>query len=298
MERITLNNGALSFSALACGPADGVVVLLLHGFPDNPHTFSGPLKALGDAGYRAIAPTLRGYEPSSQPVDGDYRVGSLARDLLAWIDQLGADKVHLVGHDWGAAVASVACALAPERFHSLTTMAVPHLPRVKRNAWRLPLQAINSSYIVFFQLPWIPEWVLSVNEWAVTRWMWSVWTGSGSVSDADWANRRKTFDAPGVRRAMLAYYRQNASIGVALGLVRSELFSLTTVPVRTLALAGEEDGCMDVRMFEYAFRDEDFPCGVRVQRVANAGHFMHLDAPDVVNEALLMWLGLPEGHPQ
>ena len=293
MERITLNNGPLVFSALASGPEDGVVVLLLHGFPDNPHTFEGQLRVLGDAGYRAIAPTLRGYEPSSQPVDKDYRVGTMARDVLAWIDDLGVQKVHLVGHDWGAALASVACALAPERFHSLTTMAIPHPPGIQRNAWRLPIQAINSSYMMFFQLPWIPEWALSFNDWSMTRWLCSVWTGSDPLSEDDWANRRETFEAPGVLRAMLAYYRQNATLGVLLGLVRSEMLSLSTVPVRTLALAGEQDGCMDVRMFDYAFREEDFPAGFEVQRIAEAGHFLHIDAPEIVNEALLAWLVRP-----
>lgn len=291
MEQITLNNGTLAFSALACGPDDGVVVLLLHGFPDNPHTFSGQLKALADSGYRAIAPTLRGYEPSSQPVDGDYRVGAMARDVLAWLDGLGAIKVHIVGHDWGAAVASVACSLAPERFHSLTTMAVPHPPGVQRNAWKVPIQALNSSYMVFFQLPWISDWALSRNDWAMVRWLCSIWSPGFSLSDADWASRRETFEAPGVLRAMLAYYRQNASLGVALGLVRSEVFSLSTVPVRTLALAGELDGCMDARMFDYAFCEEDFPSGVQVQRIAGGGHFLHLDAPDAVNESLLAWVG-------
>ncbi len=294
MERVILKNGTLSFSALACGPEDGVVVLLLHGFPDNPHTFSSQLRALGNAGYRAIAPTMRGYEPSSQPADGDYRVGTMARDVLAWMDGLGARRVHLVGHDWGAVVTSVAGALAPERFHSLTTMAVPHPPGVQRNGWKVPVQMLNSSYMTFFQLPWVSDWALSRNDWAMARWLCSIWSPGFSLPDDEWANRRATFEAPGVLRAMLAYYRQNASVGVALGLVRSEMMSLSTVPVRTLVLAGEDDGCMDVRMFEHAFCEEDFPAGVQIQRVAGAGHFVHLDAPDVVNDALLAWFGRPE----
>lgn len=125
---LKLANGALSFSAHGLGLDDnarGPVVLCLHGFPDNARSFRFQLPALAAAGYRAVAPTLRGYEPSSQPADGDYSLEALGRDVLAWVDGLAEKKVHLIGHDWGAAVAYVAGALAPERFHSLTTIAVP-----------------------------------------------------------------------------------------------------------------------------------------------------------------------------
>ena len=297
MDRIILNNGPLSFTAHACGPADGPVVLLLHGFPDNPHTFSDQLRVLADAGYRAIAPTMRGYEPSSQPDDQDYRIGTMARDVLAWIDDLGVDKVHLVGHDWGAAATYVAGALAPERFHSLTTMAVPHTPRMMSATWHVPIQLLNTWYMGFFQWPWVPEWAIERNDWAMLKWLCSIWSPGFSLPEEEWENRRETFEAQGVKRAMLAYYRQNASLGVMLGLVPSEALRLTTVPVRTLAMSGVNDGCMDPRLYDRVFLEEDFPAGFQILRIDGAGHFMHLDAPDTVNSALIEWLhGLTESE--
>jgi pimeloyl-ACP methyl ester carboxylesterase len=290
MERIILRNGPLSFTAHAAGPEDGPVVLLLHGFPDNPHTFGEQLRVLASAGYRAIAPTLRGYESSSQPADGDYRIGTMARDVLAWIDDLDAEKVHLVGHDWGAAVTYIAGALAPDRFHSLTTLAVPHLPRMRNALLMAPVQILNTWYMRFFQLPWISDWAIERNDWAMLKWLSAIWSPGFSLSESEWSNRRETFETPGVKQAMLAYYRQNASVGVLLGLFPSEAFHLTTVPVRTLAISGAEDGCMDTRMFDKLFFEEDFPAGFQILRIEGAGHFMHLDAPQAVNDALLEWL--------
>ena len=293
MQQIILRSGALSFTALTCGPSAGPVVLLLHGFPDNPHTFTAQLQALASAGYRAIAPTMRGYETSSQPKDGDYRVGTMARDVLAWIDDIGADKVHLIGHDWGAAITYVAGALAPDRFHSLTTLAVPHMPRMRRALLTAPAQVSKLWYMRFFQLPWVSEWAIELNDWAMLRWLSSRWSPGFSLPEAEWSNRRETFETPGVKQAMLGYYRQNASLGVSLGLFPSDLYRLTTVPVRTLAIAGVDDGCMDSRLYDQLFLEEDFPAGFKILKIESAGHFMHIDAPQPVNDALLEWLAQP-----
>src|SRR3954453_9658907 len=99
----TLHHGALSFSALEQG--SGPLVLCLHGFPDHARTFRAQLPAFAEAGLHAVAPMMRGYEPASQPADGDYHVLRIAEDVIAWLDELGADRAHVVGHDWGAFVA-------------------------------------------------------------------------------------------------------------------------------------------------------------------------------------------------
>ena len=105
-EALTLKAGPLSFSAHAAGA--GPIVLLVHGFPDHAHSWRFQLPVLAEAGYRAVAPTLRGYEPSSQPADADYHIVRMAEDVVAWIDDLGGEPVHLVGHDWGAIIAYAA----------------------------------------------------------------------------------------------------------------------------------------------------------------------------------------------
>jgi len=293
IEHRTLTHGELRFDALACGFAENPgapVVLCLHGFPDNARSFRFQLPALARAGYRVIAPTLRGYEPDSQPADGDYSLGALARDVLGWVDELHEQKVHLLGHDWGAAITYLAGALAPERFHSLMTIAVPHAARLTDGIRVVPRQLRNSWYMMFFQLRGIAEIAVERNDWALVRRLWKDWSPGYDLPEKEWISLRSTFEAPGVKRAMLGYYRQNASPGVMLGIKKSEATSLTTVPVRTLAITGADDGCMDTRLYDHVFLDEDFPRGVRVERIAQAGHFTHQEKPDAVNRLLLDWM--------
>lgn len=293
MERLTLSNGSLAFSALGCGLEANQgkpLVICLHGFPDNARSFRFQLPALADAGYRAIAPTLRGYEPGSQPADGDYSFVALARDVLAWMDDLGEDKVHLVGHDWGAGITYVAGALAPERFHSLTTIAVPHAARFQEGIRKVPAQMLKSWYMMFFQLRGVAEFAVERNDWSLIKRLWKSWSPGFDLPEEEWDELRATFEAPGVKKAMLGYYRQNVSPGIMLGLKTTEAAALTTVPVRTLAITGADDGCIDTRLYDHVFLEEDFPNGVRVERIQGAGHFTHLEKPEEINRLILDWL--------
>ena len=292
METITLKSGTLSFTACAMGlkeNSDAPLVLCLHGFPDNERSFRHQLPALAEAGYRVIAPRMRGYEPSSQPEDGDYAVMSLAGDIRAWLDELGEQKVHLVGHDWGAIVSYVAGSLFPDRLHSLTTIAVPHTARFIEGVRRVPAQFRRSWYVNFFQLRGIAEFFVERNDWALIRKLWRDWSPGYEMFDEEWADLRAALSAPGVKRAALGYYRQNASPMVLLGLKRAEASGLTTVPVRTLAITGAQDGCIDTRLYDHTFFNNDFPAGFRIERIDGVGHFAHLEAPAVVNPLLLDW---------
>jgi len=240
-DSIELANGPLRFRARQSGFAanpDGPIVLCLHGFPDNARSFRFQLPAFEKAGYRVVAPTLRGYEAGSQPEDGDYSVEAMAGDVVAWIDHLGADRVHLVGHDWGAVISYLAGAMAPERFHSLTTIAVPHAARLTDGILKVPRQLRLSWYMQFFQLRGLADWAVERNDWALVRRLWRDWSPSFTLPEAEWAQLRETFEGPGVKQAMLAYYRTNASPAVFLGLMSTPAMQLTTVPVRTLAITG------------------------------------------------------------
>jgi pimeloyl-ACP methyl ester carboxylesterase len=290
---ISLHHGDLAFSAKTCGwkeNPDGPLVLCLHGFPDNASSFRHQLPALAEAGYRAISPNMRGFEPGSQASDGDYSLLALAGDVLAWLDELGEDRVHLVGHDWGAAIAYVAGALAPERFYSLTTMAVPPASRFSEGVKAIPGQLRKSWYMMFFQLPGLAEWALQRNDWALVRKLLKDWSPGYQLDEADWASLRNTFEQAGVKQAMLAYYRQNASPKALMGAGQSETPDLSRISVPTMAITGDEDGCIDTRMFDHCFFEQDFPKGYRVERIAGAGHFVHLEAPDRLNALLLDWL--------
>lgn len=287
---LVLKRDELRFTAYAAGR--GPVALCLHGFPDNARSFRHQFPALANAGYRAVAPTLRGYEQSSRPDDGDYGVEQLAQDVIAWLDDLGVDEAHLIGHDWGAVIAYFAGAMAPERFRSLTAIAIPHPARFARIGIRkVPRQLLLSWYMMFFQLRGVAERAIRRSDWALIRRLWKAWSPGLDLPEAEWAALRATFETPGVDEAMLGYYRANASPLALLGVADSPLDRLATVPVRTLAITGADDGCIDTRLFDHAILPEDFPAGVQVRRIPRAGHWVHQEQPGQVNELILAWIG-------
>ena len=285
IENLSFEHGVLTFSAQAMGV--GPVVLCLHGFPDNAQSFRHQLPALAAAGYRAISLTLRGYEPGSIPDDGDYTMETIATDILAVIDSLDTGPVHLVGHDWGAAVAYVAAAAAPERFQSLTVMAVPHAGRFAREGLRIPKQLRLSWYMGFFNIPWLSDWAVSRKGYAFIRRLWGDWSPGWQPEPGVLDDVIRTLSQPGVRSAALGYYRAALSIKALLVSAKEAHY---LVPVPTLALSGERDGCIATDVFERLTVADDFPQGVRFHRVAGAGHFLHQERPEVVTSLILDWL--------
>jgi pimeloyl-ACP methyl ester carboxylesterase len=157
--------GELVFDVIDEGPADGPVVVLLHGFPQFNTTWNAVIPQLTARGYRCLAPNQRGYSRGARPTHRrDYRLPELVEDVRALIDASDAQRVHLVGYDWGATVAWAAANEIPERLASLTTMSTPH-PAAMFNAMATSRQAFASWYIPFFQLPAVPEWYFRRHDW-------------------------------------------------------------------------------------------------------------------------------------
>src|SRR5258708_7936876 len=143
MPTLTIAANGLTFSCLADGPDDGPLVLLVHGFPDTAHTWSDVLPRLASQGFRAVAPFMRGYYPTTIPADGDYAVLTLGRDVLALIEAHGRTQAIVIGHDWGAYASYAAANLAPERVSKLVTVALPH-PRSVRARNLTPTRAYRA----------------------------------------------------------------------------------------------------------------------------------------------------------
>lgn len=285
-ETLTLSNGALQFTATAMGA--GPLVLLIHGFPDTRETFDAQLPALARAGFRAVAVSLRGYEPASQPDDGNYRATALAADVIAWIDALGAAKAHLVGHDWGATIAFAATALAPDRIASLAVLAVPHPARFAEAYVADPAQQARSGYILEFMAPDAEAMILA-DHCGYLDTLWRRWSPGWAIEEGDLAPMRRAFAQAGVATAALSYYRQAFDAASDAGKAAQALMAGPfTVP--TLGLTGDEDGCISADVFEAAMRDADFPGGLRVDRITGVGHFLHREAPEQINKLLIDWI--------
>ena len=263
----TLSVGGLQFAALegsrsaARGPRRPLV-LCLHGFPDHHRTWRQQIPALVDAGFRVVAPLLRGYEPSSQPIDDDYHMVRLVEDVLGLIEYLGCLRVHLVGHDWGAIVGYMVAARAPERLASLTTLAVPH-PRALMAAGALrllPRQLRNSWYALFFQLRVVSDLALRRGDFKLVDRLWRDWSPGFSPPEEEIRLLKRTLRQPGVAAAALRYYRDVFDL-FGKAAASSRALMLAPVPVPTLMLTGADDGCIDTRLFDLV-RETEFPRGL------------------------------------
>ena len=282
-----LRSGELRFTADVCG--DGPPVLCLHGFPDHRCTWRHLLPALAEAGFRGVAPDMRGYEPISQPADGAYDLAHLTADVLAWLDQLGAGRVHLVGHDWGALVAYCVAARAPERLASLTTLAIPPIHRARRRVMSHPLALARFWYICFFQLPLLPERELLRSDGRFIRRLWRDWSPGWTCPEGDLAEVLDTFLRPGVVGASLGYYRALGRVASASGRESLRLlFAPLSMPA--LMLTGGRDGCVDTALYDRSARAGDLPPGSHIERLPELGHFLHLEDPPAVTRLVLDWL--------
>ena len=289
----TLSASGLQFSAIEGSRASArdparPVVLCLHGFPDHNRTWRLQIPALDEAGYRVVAPLLRGYEPLSQPIDDDYHLLRSVEDVLGFIEYLGCLRVHLIGHDWGAVIGSLVAAAAPERLASLTMMAVPHLRPVPGMLRVLPRQLRNSWYVLFFQLRLLSDAALRRGDFALIDRLWRDWSPGYAAPADEMRLLKRTFRQPGVAAAALRYYRQ---VFDPLSRANAEAWRLlgARIQVPTLALTGADDGCMDTRLFD-SMRPQDFPRGLEVRRIRGSGHFLHLERPAEINEILIGWL--------
>jgi pimeloyl-ACP methyl ester carboxylesterase len=275
--------GELVFDVIDEGPADGPVVVLLHGFPQFNTSWNGVIPRLTAQGYRCLAPNQRGYSRGARPTRRrDYRMPELVEDVHALIDASGAQRVHLVGHDWGATVAWPVAAQIPERLASLSTLSVPH-PAAFLKALATSRQAIASWYVYFFQLPRIPERYFldrDGNASGLSKFMQSKANQPSEAADRD----ARAMAEPGVLTAALNWYRARSP----LALMR-EVGDKITVPTMYVWSDG------DTGLLDKGARD----CGRYVSgeyrfETLHGSHWMLDEQPDAVAELLLEWFG---AHP-
>lgn len=284
--------GALQLPVREAGPVAGIPVLLLHGFPDCHYSYDEQLRALAAAGYRAIAPALRGYAASAIADDGDYFLTTLAADVIALLDALALPRVHLVGHDWGAVIGWIAIAEQPARFITFTSLAIPPMGGMMKAMRRYPSQLRKSWYMFFFQLRGIADRTLARDDFAIIERLWRDWSPGWAWPPASMEQVKAAFRQPGVPRAALGYYRHMFKWSAHQNKRGRELAARKiTVPV--LVLHGRTDGCMDARLVAVAVMPGQFAAGIRVEVVDGAGHFLHQEQPGRVNELLLDFLA---GH--
>ena len=284
----TIYANGLKFAYLEQG--DGPLVMLLHGFPDTAHTWSQQMPALAAAGYRVVAPFLRGYPPTEIPINGYYDKATLVSDIAALIQALaGGAPVHLVGQDWGAITTYAVLAAHPELVRRAVVMAVPHPAEVAKSVL-LAKHVQRSFHWWFFQLPHLPEKALAENDFAFIDYLWAYWTSPGYSDVAHVAQVKQMLKQPGALAATLGYYRamfDAQKMDPKLESLRRDMDRKIAVP--TLALCGADDLRAELMTDQTPYFSGEY----RFELVAAAGHFLHREQPAQVTQLVLDWLGEP-----
>ena len=276
--------GGVRLHYAECGAGERLV-LLLHGFPEFWYSWRHQLVALGDR-YRVVAPDLRGYNLSDKPrrVE-DYRIDHLMDDVTGLVRHFGAREAAIVAHDWGAIIAWAIAEKYPEYVWKLVTMQVPPIP-----VWRKNLslrQALKSWYMLFFQLPWLPEWYISAGDFKSLDSMFkNPSVRPGSFTDTDISMYKEALRKEGALTAGINYYRANIFSLFKGRRRRREVEELSDERIRvpTLFIYGERDFAIVPETVRGVGDYVDAP--YREVRIATSGHWVQNEAPLEVNAAL------------
>lgn len=282
-HRFAVVNGVrLHYVEAGAGP----LVVLLHGFPDFWYSWRYQIPALAAAGFRVIAPDLRGYNLSAKPPGvRSYRIESLVGDVAALIRHAGERRAAVAGHDWGGVRAWNLPLYHPDVVDRLLVLNAPH-PLAYLRELRTPAQLLKSWYVLFFQLPLLPEVVLRAGDHALLdRMLRRAPVRPGAFTENDIRRYKEALSRPGALTAALNYYR------AALRRVRREYARpRTPIPVPTLLIWGERDLYLSVRLTEGL---EPWVPNLRVERLPEASHWVQCDFPERVNQLMLDFLRHP-----
>ena len=281
LEHSYIETNGIRLHVVQAGPQSGTPVVLLHGFPEFWYCWRLQIPALVEAGCRVIVPDQRGYNLSDKPEGVKaFSMDELVKDVIGLIDALGYEKVNLVGHDWGAAVAWVVANQHPERLHRLGILNVPHPEVMKRFLKRDLEQLRRSWYILFFQLPWLPEALMRAQDWRAMVRALRDSSRTPTFTDEDIEKYKEAWSQPGALTAMLNWYRAAA---------RYQMPDMKDARIRvpTLMMWGMKDVALSHRL---ARPSMDYCDEGNLILFPEATHWVQLDEADSVNHYLADFL--------
>ena len=272
-----------TFEVAMCGEGDSLA-LCLHGFPEHALSWREQLPALARLGYRAWAPNQRGYGRSSRPLKvQDYAIENLMADVAGLIDASGAKRTVLIGHDWGAVVAWAFATRQVRALDALIIMNVPHPMCYLQRLFRSK-QFFKSWYIFFFQLPWLPEWLLTRrNSRAVSGMVLRTSTNRDKFPRDLLDVFQQNAQPPGAVTAMLNWYRA----AFRRGAFRQRRRGFPMIHTRTLMIWGEEDAALDKST---TYDTHRYVTDLTLRYLPGVSHWVQQDATEAVNEMMACFL--------
>ena len=263
------------------GPQDGALAILLHGFPEYWYGWRNQIPALAQAGYRVMAPDQRGYNLSEKPRNIQaYNLDRLAEDVLGLIDAAGRDRAFVVGHDWGAAVAWWIAIRYPQVVQKLVILNAPHPVVLRRYVKHNTKQKVRSWYIAFFQIPWLPEYLMRQIRWQAARNMMSLSSRPDTFTEHDIERYVRAWSRPRAMSSMIDWYRAAAR-------TRTARLNDLHVRVPTRIIWGANDIALSRELaplsLEMCDKGDLF-------FLEEATHWVQHDEPERVNELILDFL--------
>jgi pimeloyl-ACP methyl ester carboxylesterase len=275
------NVGAVNLHYVESGR--GPLVVLLHGFPEFWYTWRHQLPALAAAGYHVVAPDLRGYGASDRPRGVDaYQIERLTADVAGLIRHFGAESAALVGHDWGGLIAWWMAQEHPQLLERLVVINAPHPVTYLRGVRRLD-QARRSWYVLYFQLPWLPELSLRAADFAALRWrLRRDPCRPGAYTERDVERTVRPLAQPGALTAAVNYYR--AAVRPASF---RRLREVAAVELPVLVIWGDGDRHLTQDSLQGL---ERWAPGARIVHLPRVSHWVQNDDPRRVSELLIAFL--------
>ena len=278
-RRIATNG--ITLNVAEAGPDDGPLVILLHGFPEFWYGWRRQVGDLASAGYRVLAPDQRGYHLSDKPPGvASYSLDNLSDDVIGLIDACGRDRASVVGHDWRGIVAWGAILRYPSRFDRAAIINAPHPDTFFRELKGNLAQFLKSWYILFFQIPRLPERMLRRRNFAMLADGMRRSSRPGTFQDADFDRYRKAWSEPDALTSMVHWYR-------AAFRRKHRSYSDPIVQVPTLIIWGVRDRFLGpgLARSSYALCES-----ARLEWVEEASHWVQHEEPDRVNRLITRFL--------
>ena len=276
--RKTINGVTLHI--VEAGREGDPLLVLLHGFPEFWWAWRKQIGPLAEAGFHVVVPDMRGYNESDIPEEvSAYHIDTLAADVVAIADAYGAGRFRFVSHDWGAVIGWWVCARYPDRIERAVLMDGPHPDIWGRQAKRHPTQALRSTYVAFFQLPWVPEATLGSFDFAGLRAMMQGSAHADTFEPGALDRYAEAWAHPGSVSGMLNYYR-------ALRERSTEGEPTRLVPPVLILWAGD-----DVFLERHvAEAGRDLCDDGRLEFVEGASHWLHIEQPELINRRIIAFL--------